>query len=353
VTASILTLAHHVADLPPGKRLIFDRIFSVDAATGRLKLPGHMIPWAKTQFGPLGPVTTQTVVRITNTVSGECSVYNPLRVLKPHARFPRAEALDQEEEDQFAAPLDNTSEDLFGRVVGKHCVTASNIAKYEQYHCVVVFKNHDPLNFSCDEVADYIDTGWKWAQRAHEFDPLASYGLFLWNCNNRAGASIRHGHAQVVLGRGSHYPKVEQVRRAAEQYRERWGDSYFDDLFAAHESLGLGWRTGDVKTLVYLTALKQNEVMVLAPALSRAFAEEIYRVLAAFRGRMNVTSFNVGIVLPPFGEARGWEEFPVIARIVDRGNRSDVSSDIGAMEFYGANVVHSDPFETAGALGLD
>ena len=40
----------------------------------------------------------------------------------------------------------------------------------------------------------------------------------------------------------------------------------------------------------------------------------------------------------------------MIARMVDRGNTNNISSDISAMEFYGANVVNSDPWELAGAL---
>jgi len=73
-------------------------------------------------------------------------------------------------------------------------------------------------------------------------------------------------------------------------------------------------------------------------------------VLACFRELLNVKSFNLGIVFPPLGDRTGWEEFPVIARMVDRGDTASTSSDISAMEFYGANAVQSDPWETAGAL---
>jgi hypothetical protein len=46
-----------------------------------------------------------------------------------------------------------------------------------------------------------------------------------------------------------------------------------------------------------------------------------------------------------------WEGFPLVARLVDRGDTADLSSDIGAMEFYGANVVSSDPFKISVLLG--
>jgi len=353
MTPSIVDLADLVAGLPSTGQRVFERIFSFDIVTGNLNLPPAMVPWVRTQFGGLDRVTSQKIVRITNLVTLESSVYNPLRALRPHNFSNKGEKHGGnagEEVDQFAVPLDYTPEDLFGRVQGKHCITAGNIAKCEQYHCVVVFNNPGPMDFSCSEVADYIETGWKWAQRAHDFDPLARCCLFLWNCTNRAGASIRHGHAQVILGRGSHYVKVESLRKSALLYEEQYGSNYFDDLFAAHEALGLGWKTGDVRTMVYLTALKQNEVMILSQGLTPSLAENIYRVLSCFRDKLDVKSFNLGIAFPPFGDRIGWEGFPVISRMVDRGNTDNISSDISAMEFYGANVVNSDPWETAKML---
>ena len=350
--SSIVDLADRVKELPPGTQKIFNRIFSLEVVKGNLNVPPPMMPWVKDRFGRISNVTTQTIIKINNLVTLESSVYNPLRALRPHSfpRCPAAKAKVGREDDPFAMPLEHTAEDLFGRVEGKYCLTASNIAKYAQYHCVVIFNNSDPLAFNCNELADYIETGWKWAQRVHEFDQQACNGMFLWNCTNRAGASIRHGHAQVVLTKGSHYPRVEYLRRAALQYQARYRSDYFNDLFEIHAALGLGWQSGKTKTLVYLTALKQNEVMVLAPSLTRSMTNGIYRVLAAFRDRLEVKSFNLGVVFRRLGGSTGWEEFPVIARMLDRGDTADISSDIGAMEFYGANVVQSNPWETARAL---
>jgi hypothetical protein len=44
-------------------------------------------------------------------------------------------------------------------VEGKHSVTASNIAKFDGWHSVVIFKKVDPLIITAEEVADHIDTG--------------------------------------------------------------------------------------------------------------------------------------------------------------------------------------------------
>ncbi|MGA2157772.1 MAG: hypothetical protein ABSG90_01005 [Dehalococcoidia bacterium] len=352
--SSITELGEIVAALPPQTQQVFNHIFSVNITRGILKPPSPMVPWIEERFGSLDKVIGQKVVRVTNLVTAESSIFNPLRSLRPHD-FSQATAdeppnLPLPDDDPFSMPLDSTPEDPFGRVKGKYCITASNVAKFEQYHCVLIFKNHEPLSFDRGEVADYIETGWKWAQKAHAYDPLAQYCLFLWNCTNRAGASIKHGHAQVVVGSGSHYGRVEQLCTAVEGYSHRYGRNYFDDLFMVHEALGLAWKAKASRTIVYLSALKQKEVMVLGTALDDSFTGSIYNVLSCFRDRLQVKAFNLGIVFPPLGDVSGWEGFPLIARMVDRGDTGDLSSDIGAMEFYGANVVNSDPFEVARAL---
>lgn len=349
---SIADLSELVAALPSGTRRTFERIFTVEAMPCELRLPQQMVPWTEQQFGSLENVTGQIITKVTNRVTGECSIYNPLRSRRPRhfSSGGSSASLQQNQDDPFSDPLLNTPEDLFGRIEGAHCITAGNVAKYEGYHGVIIFKNPDPLKFGCKEVADYLETGWKWAQKTHEHDNSARYFLFLWNCMNRAGASIYHGHAQVVLARGSHYTRIEYLRRSAALYgRENDGD-YFDDLFRVHEALGLAWSHNGARVLLYLGALKLNEVMVLSEGLTEALKRSVYNALACFRDSLGVTSFNAGIAFPPLGNNTGWEGFPVIARMVDRGDSGDVSSDIGAMEFYGANVISSDPFKTAAAM---
>ena len=354
VSRSIANLNALVAALPPVSRQLFNRIFSVDITQGRLKIPPPLSPWVEQQFGSVDNVSCQPVVKITNLITLENSIFNPLRELRPR-HFRRRDAapatgLHEAPDDQFAAPLKYTTEDIFGRVSGKHCITASNIARYEGWHSVIIFQNSDPLAFGYDEIADYIDTGWRWAQQAHACDPDARYFLLLWNCMSRAGASISHGHAQVVLGRKAHYGKVEQLRKAAAEYREKYGSSYFDDLFHVHRALGLGWQQGDTRILAYLAAIKLNEIMVVSPALTDSLKQGIYHALSCFRDGLGVRAFNLGIAFPPLNNNAGWEDFPVMARMVDRGDPGDLSSDIGAMEFYGANIVTSDPFRTADML---
>lgn len=93
-----------------------------------------------------------------------------------------------------------TAEDKgFGRIDLPHAVTGSNLFKYaEPYHGVVLFKHHDPLQFSSGQLADLLRAGQLWfeaCQRQHGGAPL--HPFYLWNCLPRAGASQYHGHAQV------------------------------------------------------------------------------------------------------------------------------------------------------------
>ena len=350
MSPGIVELPGQVAALPEEAREAFNRIFSVEVAQGILKPPLQMLPWIKQQFGTIEGVTNQTVVKVTNLFTLESSVYNTLRALRPrHYRSYRndREPVVEDAEDPFAEPLLYTPEDSFGRVKGRHCITAGNVAKYEGYHGVIIFNEFDPLKFGYEEVTDYLETGWKWARRAHGYDPEAQYYLFLWNCTHRAGASMPHGHAQVVLGKGRHFAKAEQLRQAAVSYKSKYKREYFDDLFLAHKSLGLGWQHGKSRIMVYLAPLKLNEVMILSTRGSDGLADAVYRVLECFRDNMQVKSFNLGIAYPPFDDSAGWEGFPVVARMLDRGDAHEVSSDIGAMEFYGANVINNDPFVTA------
>ncbi|MBM2826991.1 MAG: hypothetical protein HW403_1055, partial [Dehalococcoidia bacterium] len=45
-----------------------------------------------------------------------------------------------------------------------------------------------------------------------------------------------------------------------------------------------------------------------------------------------------------------WRGFPTIVRIVDRGDPSVRTSDMGAMELYACPVVSWDPFQVAAVL---
>lgn len=352
--ASVLNLEQLVAALPDAGRQRFERLFHVMTTHGEIRPPRHMYRWIERYFGSVEAILQQRVVKVTNRATVESALFNDLRARRPlEARIPAAlhEELARSAPDPFCEPLANTPEDVFGRITGRCCVTASNIAKYDGWHGVIVFADHDPLAFDEESVADYLDVARQWWEQAHAIDPEAIYPLFMWNCLWKAGASIPHGHAQMSLTKGMHYAKIEQLRRSAQIHRVVFGQSYFDELFAAHRDLGLAVERDGVRILANLVPIKEKEILLFANRLDQALMSALYTALRCLTVDLGVTSFNLVIYMPPLVAVDGdWTDFPVVVRMVDRGDPMNRTADFGAMELYAASVVSSDPFKVAESL---
>jgi hypothetical protein len=333
----------------------FKRIFHLSSTTGRLVPPRVMHPWIESYFGSVEAVSTQEIVKLTNVVTWEGALFNSLRARRP------LEMRDHDDVRQiihnngsgpFGKPLEGTPEDTFGRIRGSHSITASNIAKYDGFHGLVIFDEHDPLHLDLESVSDYLDTALAWASRAHETDPKARYFFFMWNCLWKSGASIIHGHAQMTMTCDMHYAKVEALRRAALAYKQRFGNSYFDDLYNIHHDLGLHFGSDAVRGLAYLTPVKEKEVLLITDGINDSLKEQIHRVLGTFTQKLDVLSFNLALYMPPLEAPKNedWSDFPVIVRIVDRGDLSNKTADFGGMELYAQSVIGTDPFFVARTL---
>lgn len=351
---SIVWLLDTVATLSAESQRAFQDLFDVDVTVGELVLPEHMRRWVERYFGSVDAVVRQRIVKVTNRWTLDATLFNELRARRPlEARIPAelADELARTAPDPFCEPEYNTPEDVFGRLRGQYVITASNIAKYDGLHGVIIFREHDPLAFDEELVREMVAIASEWFERAHQVDRQAVYPLFMWNCLWKSGASIPHGHAQVSLTRRMHYGKVERERRAALAYRSATGRRYFEDLYRVHEELGLGRSIDGVRVYASLTPLKEKEVILTATGFDESLARSIYRVVRCLVDDLNVTSFNLVAWLPPLAEpAEDWSEIPVVVRVVDRGDPLSRTSDFGAMELYAASVVASDPFRVADAL---
>jgi hypothetical protein len=351
---SVIQIPQMVDALRLEERRIFERIFDVQTSTGRLIPPDPMKHWIEHQFGSVEAVLEQPIVKITNQVTMEGVLFNWLRSNRPIWRDSKLDLeaeLAAEDQDPLEDVYNQTPEDVFGRVEGEYCVTASNIAKFDGYHGLIVFKEEHPLRFGREQVKDYIQTGWAWAARVNDIDADARYYMFLWNCLWRAGASLLHGHAQMVLGKGLHYAAVERLRRNAMFYGARFRSDYFEDFFLAHRMVGCAFQRDDVRVIANLAPLKENEVILMAWHGEGGLLDRLYETLAVFRDRLGVLSFNVVMYQPPLRETEeDWDDFPIIVRIVDRGDPATRTADFGAMELYAASVVSSDPLRLAAIL---
>jgi len=330
---------------------LFKRYFRIDTTIGKLKAPETMHGWIIKNFGSLERVAEQKIVKVTNLQTMEGALFNEIRASRPMECKMSEEItqlIENSQGDPFCAPETGTPADLFGRVQGRHSITASNIAKYDGDHGLVIFQEHNPLKISQETIYDYFETGLEWAKKARELEPESKYYFFMWNCLWKSGASIIHGHAQMTMTQGMHYPKVEGLRRTAVAYQQQYGNCYFADLFKVHQSLGLAWEWQcGVKGISYLTPIKEKEVLLWAPKAGSPLYRGVFHVLQKYL-EMGVASFNLALYLPPLAETEeDWSNFPAVVRIVDRGDPNNKTADFGAMELYAASVISSDPFKVA------
>jgi hypothetical protein len=377
-TRQIGDLGEYVKGLSENEKTVFYRIFDVQTVTGQLVVPESMRGWVESRFGGVCAVQTQRIVKITNLITLEGALFNPLRGARPLDVVSQEDvraAIERTRGGPFCHPEEMTPEDVFsaeaakegaaGRVRGKYCITASNVAKYDGYHGLVIFDEHNPLCITRDRVRDYIATALRWAKAAHNADTDAKYFFLMWNCLWRGGASIVHGHMQMTLGRGMHYARVEHWRRQAMLYRLAHGTSYFDDLYQAHAALGLATQIGKTRVIASLTPVKEKEVLLISPTRwidNDDFKDAISIVLQTFIGSLGVQSFNLALFQRPIDVAEtmrawdgapGWEDwdgFPAIVRVVDRGDLHARAADIGCMELYASSVISSDPFSVIASL---
>jgi hypothetical protein len=355
---TILDLPTRLAGLDDASRARVDRLLEVELITARTDPPPSMASWLTRTFGSIEAVREQRLVRITNRVTLESAMFATLRTRRPMESNGHDRPADLRAEIASAAPdpfcdaLAETPADTFGRVRGRRMVTGANAAQADAHHAVIVFDEHDPLAFDVDLVADLLDTGRAWAERARAEDPRATHYLLAWNCLWRAGGSIIHGHAQAVAG---HRPpaRLARFRAAIRGHAAATGGDLVTDLVEIHRDLDLTHGSADTAvTVAHLVPTKEREILVVGrPSLDErdpGFAEAVGRAVVALRDRASVRSFNLALWRPPLDAAD--DPMPPIARIVDRGDPGLRPSDIGAMELFGTPIVGSDPYELIDTL---
>ncbi len=387
----IAALPEIIAALPASERALIERIFQVVASDGEVVPPAEMTPWLERTFGSVDAVRRQRIVRVTNRWTYEGALFNALRSRRPSSgASPTAhetadaelrERIERARGDDFCDPEHQTPADTFGRVRGRHVITASNVAKADGWHGVGIFDRHDPLAIDAPLVEDILSVAGEWADQARSADPQAIHLFFLWNCLWRAGASLVHGHIQMTLSREMAHARVSLLRAAAERYRAQTGNDYFADLVEAHRALGLtadddasdgdeddadstsGASGGKVERFASLTPVKEREVVLIAPtyhdgrldpAELGSLADMLIPTIRVALDGMGVRSFNVAAYGPPLAAPQpasgSWSGFPLIARFVDRGNPLSPTIDVAALELFGSSVIGSDPFEVARTL---
>jgi len=368
----IETLPNRAAALPAELRQVCERILYIDRATGYTDPPPSMEPWIAQHFGASEVVRRQTIIKVTNRLTLESALFNPIRARRPtrssgldsgpeqDAELERRIAEELAQHDIFHDPERTTTADLFGRIRGRYCISASNVAKYDGWHGLVIFDDPHPLRFGPEQLRDFLDVARRWIAAAHAQDAAAIFPIITWNCLPKSGATLMHGHMQIALARGMHYAKIENWRRAAAHYRSTIGVSYFEDLIALHSALDLALPLGGtIRAFTHITPMRNREIVLTQqvtgtggrlPELDE-LADALAIMLRRLIDNLGMRTFNLIIALPPIGAPeQDWSEMPIIARIGDRGDPLTNRNDVGAMELFAAGCITADPFEVAAAM---
>ena len=345
---------------------LFNDIFSYYCDFGTLKIIPSIKPIILKYFGKrdssgklissedevFESVRKQKIVNIFNEWTGQGTLYNSLRSKRPGMSREPSDARTEleriiknsEESCDFCNPEKRTPEDVFGRVHGKYSITAANIAKYDVWSSLVIFKNHNPLEFNLKEFSDYINTAFHWFDMVLNEDKDYKFPFFVWNCLPRAGASQIHGHAQILMTKDRSYAKVESLKRVCELYHKKTRSDYINDLYEVHKSIGLSHESGEVKLFASITPIKEKEIIVISPgppSIIDQTKEVVFNILRCFIDNFGVESFNMSISCPLLNMTK---YPPFIIQIVDRGNIIKSTADIGGMELFGSTVVADDPY---------
>jgi hypothetical protein len=349
-------------DDPLKKR--FSRLFETRSKQGSLVIPPAFEGKARELFASypggtahLGFITNQTVVTTYNRYTEEYSMFNEVRRYRPGYQeklSPENEHIIQQaiKEGEGAdkcdfCSMERTAIDVFGRIESKHCYTASNVAKYEQWHGLIISKVHSPLIFDKDMLQDYMETAHEWYRRVNRLDPEAQFPHLMWDAGKRAAASQIHQHLQMIITQDRYLTRTEHTRAASVRFEQDYDLNYWEELIAVHEALGLAVRAGQTIVLSYITPIKEREMIIVTenshhPSFGRAIAAALH----ALTDDVGCRAFSLAISFAPLDNKgnTAFGPFPAMARVVDRGSPMDTRSDVGAMEFYGANNVGADPY---------
>ena len=81
--SSVLDLPARIAELDGDARARADRLLEVSVVHGRTDPSAELEPWLATQFGSAEAVREQTIVKVTNLVTLEATLFAPLRSRRP------------------------------------------------------------------------------------------------------------------------------------------------------------------------------------------------------------------------------------------------------------------------------
>lgn len=300
----------------------------------------------------LGDFRTQPVVKVHNLREHIVAKIGLARALKPQDSKKQESTKDgpistldkelkEKEGDAFCSEMveEKTPLNVFGRVRGESSASGANLYAAGKFHGVLPFPSHDPrIPPTKYQFLDYLDIADRFYEAAHMADERAIYSSYGQNNLDRAGASMWfHGHAQLQQELDCHEGAIEQLLEISQIHRWKTGRDYFEDLFRAHQVVGLGMERNGVRVMPFLTPLKERHIRMVAYAFDEPQRDVLFRILHHYMDKeqgFGVQAFNFSIGYRPISyDGRDWGGFPaIIAEIIDRGDISKRNNDMGYSE---------------------
>jgi len=301
-------------------------------------------------------VPHQNVMQITNRLTKETTMYNPLRALRPGSQAKQT--------DEYAKQIINktrngcdfceaekyTAMEVWGRIRSAHSMSAANVFKTSgPFSGLIISNNHNVLNLTLEELQDMFNTARDWFYQVNDLNPKLKSPMMIWDTLPKGGASQIHPHFQVWLNQdflGQHRINLD----ASQQYLSLTGRDYWTDMVQMHMDLGLAVREGDAVAMVPLTSHKDHEVMIIAKYVDTDFVFLLHAVLTMYKQELGVYCTSLGMSWPPIPPTPSNKVLPAIARIASRGDCSNIASDVSSLELFSFFVINVDPIRTIRTL---
>lgn len=202
--------------------------------------------WLKSNEELIKATQNQKLIFVDNLWSSESVVFNPVRAKRPGGnadgsvkQYVSEIVAKAKDGCDFCAYDKFTARDKFGMLESLHSVAVSNTFKIEKYHGMILFKQHDPINFSQEQFIDAMDLAITWFDTTYKLVPNDNYRFMYWDILPKASASQLHPHIHLAVGDYAYYAKWNVLYKAGLQFAKETAKNYWTTLLEVHNSLGL------------------------------------------------------------------------------------------------------------------
>ncbi|XP_018027327.1 uncharacterized protein LOC108682635 [Hyalella azteca] len=365
-------LVHQLSKLPTSKvescrdlDLLIKSVYSINSRSStRLELPPIFAAQVKSWLGNsdklLHKLHQQEVIHVSQHMTGEHVVYNPVRSHRPMPHTAESGqmlvdrlALETQVACDFCNVDTRTAFDGFARHETNSSVRVSNTFKMERWHLMVVTKSphHHPTKMSRSLYTAFVSDAVLLAREIMATELNMSHPHLAWDTLPKAGASQMHPHIHVLAAPLRYYGFTELLREAGEVHYRSTGRNLFNSMLEVHWSLNLTASYGDATALAMLSGKGDLEVMVLSEEPGNDLYSLMYFVTKAYHDSFEQYCYS--LVMSWHGDKKSnVGVMPAMARIMSRGDCSSPRADYSSFEIYQAVYRQHDPWEVINAVRL-